>query len=79
MRLTNLNLKLGPKTKSDERYKHFTQWFVCTVDKSANEFKIQEDEVAEVKWFSKEELKQQLKEHPEEFLKNIGKQSAFFE
>jgi NADH pyrophosphatase NudC (nudix superfamily) len=31
---------------------HFTQWYSCVVDKSLNEFTIQVEEVAEIRWFT---------------------------
>jgi isopentenyl-diphosphate delta-isomerase len=69
--LENIALKVGPKVKGDGQHKYFGQWFSCTSDKPAEAFKIQSEEVAELKWFSKQELEKQLKENPSEFLKNI--------
>jgi isopentenyl-diphosphate delta-isomerase len=65
--LKNIKPKLGPKTKTDEEYHHFTQFYVLSVDKNIDEFKIQKDEVEEIKWFSPEELRKQLQKHSEEF------------
>lgn len=76
--LEQITVKKGPKTKSNEKYKHFTQWYTYKIDKPAEEFKIQEEEVAEVKWFSNEELKNQLKNNPENFLKNMNKYVELF-
>ncbi len=47
---------------------HFTQWFTLTIDKEASEFNIQEEEVEEVRWFSKEELVKRFESNPEEFV-----------
>jgi len=69
--LKNIKLILGPKIKTDDEYRHFTQWYLLNIDKKIDEFKIQEDEVEEIKWFSPEELKKQLEEHPDEFLPNF--------
>ena len=49
----------------------FVQEFLLRLPAGFNDFKIAQDEVAEVKWFSEEELKKNLKEHPENFLKGI--------
>jgi len=76
--LKNITFKKGPKTESYSKYKHFTQWFSCTVDKPAEDFKIQEEEVAEVKWFSKEKLKEEIKNNPEEFIVNLIKYLELF-
>lgn len=66
--LNLVEFTLGPKLKTENEYKHFTQWYFFTLDKDIKDFKIQEDEVEEVKWFSKEELKKQIEENAEEFL-----------
>jgi isopentenyl-diphosphate delta-isomerase len=75
----NLNdFTFGPKLKTENEYKHFTQWYFSTLDKNIDEFKIQEDEVEEIKWFSKEELKRQQEENAEEFLPSMKKYFDLF-
>lgn len=69
--LTNIKIKEGPKVKISGKYNHFTQWFIGHLNKPADYFKIQEEEVAEVKWFSKEEFKTIAKEHPEMLVKSL--------
>jgi len=76
--LKNIKPKLGPKTKTDNEFHHFTQWHTLNVDKDINEFKIREDEVEEIKWFSPEELKKRLQKHPEEFLPTMNKYFELF-
>src|SRR3989338_789730 len=49
------------------------------VDNIINEFKIQEDEVEEIKWFSPKEFKKELMEHPEEFLPRMKKYLELFQ
>jgi 16S rRNA (adenine1518-N6/adenine1519-N6)-dimethyltransferase len=51
-----------------QKWSHFTQLFQLVIDKPVEEFKIQEQEVAEVRWFSKQALAKELEEHPDEFL-----------
>ena len=41
------------------------------LDKDINEFKVQKEEVAKIKWFSREELIKELNDNPENFLKTI--------
>ncbi|MBI2668078.1 NUDIX domain-containing protein [Candidatus Woesearchaeota archaeon] len=65
--LKNIKPKLGPKVKVDNEYHHFIQWYTLNIDKEIDEFEIQESEVEEIKWFSPEEIKKQLKENPKEF------------
>lgn len=82
--LKNIKPKFIFKEKVDEEYHYFAQLYVLNIDKREDEFKIQEDEVEEVKWFLPEELKKQFQEHPEEFvpsmnnlLMNLEKNSFF--
>lgn len=76
--LKNINPSIGPKTETNDEYHHFTQWYVLTIDKNIDEFKIQEDEVEEVKWFTPEELKLKLTTNPENFLPNLSKYFDLF-
>jgi 8-oxo-dGTP diphosphatase len=69
--LKDIKFKLGPKVRRTGEYEHFTQWYLLTVDQKASEFKIQEDEVEVVKWFSKEELTDWMKTSPEKFLPSM--------
>lgn len=70
--LDKISLKEGPKIKKDGKHKFFAQWFVSIIDKLSEEFKIEKEEVAEVKWFSKNSLKLELSNNPEEFLSSVS-------
>lgn len=76
--LKNIKPKIGPKTKTDNEYHNFTQWFLLNVDLNITQFKIQEDEVEEIKWFSPEELKKQFQENTDEFLPTMKKYFELF-
>ncbi|MBR9704044.1 NUDIX domain-containing protein [Candidatus Pacearchaeota archaeon] len=76
--LKNIKLNIGSKVYVKGKYNHFTQWFTTIVDKPINHFKIQDEEVAEVKWFSKKELIKQINNNPKEFLKNMDKYLKLF-
>ncbi len=73
-----IKLKLGPKLERKAKYHYFVQRFFATLDKPAESFKIQKDEVEQVKWFSKKELTKQLKENPEKFLASIKESVKLF-
>jgi dipeptidase E len=62
---------IGIKKRRKAKWNYFAQEFLLTLPTDFNDFKIQEDEVAEVKWFSEEELRRELKESPDDFLKWI--------
>ena len=60
---------LGEKDLS--KYQHFTQWYKLKLNKPIEEFKIQEEEVAEIGWFTKEELMKMEKEKEDPILTSI--------
>jgi isopentenyl-diphosphate delta-isomerase len=76
--ISHIKLELGPKTKTEDFHKHFTQWFVGCLDWQESEFTISEDEVAEIKWFSQTKLQEALKNDPDEFLSGMKKYSELF-
>ncbi len=69
--LRNIKLVLGIKRRKKTKWNYFSQEFLLTLPVGFNDFKVAEDEVAEVKWFSCQELKKKLKENPDDFLKGI--------
>jgi len=69
--LKNIKPVFGLKLRKKGERNFFVQRFNIILDKDISEFKIQENEVAEIKWFTREELKKELAEHPDDFLKGI--------
>lgn len=69
--LKNIRPIAGIKKLRKTKWNYFVQEFLLTLPLGYNHFKILEDEVAEVKWFSKEELKRELEQNPDDFLKGI--------
>ena len=65
----------GPKVRIKGEYNYFCQWYLLKTDKNLSEFNIQEDEVSEIKWWTKEELKETLRTNPELFVSSM-KQNA---
>ena len=76
--LQDIKLEKSSKTQTSGEYNHFTQWFTSIIDKPIEYFKIQEDEVAEIKWFSKEELKDQIENNSKEFVPRMGEYFEMF-
>jgi len=62
---------LGAKRRRKTKYNYFAQEFLLVLPSGFNDFKVEEDEVADVRWFTEEELKKELKENPDNFLKVI--------
>jgi len=63
----------GIKQRKPGKYDYFSQQYLLTADIEIDQFKVQEEEVAEIKWFSKAELASELKRKPDEFLKSMKK------
>lgn len=70
------SFQLGPKQHADTPRRYFGQWFLYKIDKSINEFVIQEDEVEQIAWIKKQDLIQDMKQNPDKyassFLQGIG-------
>lgn len=69
--LTGVKFEIGPKHMSVGPRKQWIQWFTAVVDKPAEDFPVQEDEVEQVKWISREELEQDVKSHPEKYVPSM--------
>jgi len=54
------------------RYKHFTQWYKLTLDKDIEEIEFNKEEVAEVRWCTKEEILNIISEYPDEVLGSVA-------
>ena len=70
--LKSIKPLLGIKKRQRNKYNYFSQEFLLTLPYGFNDFKIQEEEVAEIKWFTVEELKNKLKINPEDFLPMVS-------
>lgn len=69
--LKDIKPVIGLKKRKRTKWNYFSQEFLLTLPADFADFKVAEDEVAEVKWFLPEELKKKLKENPDDFLKGI--------
>lgn len=69
--LKNIKPISGPKLRKVTNYNYFVQQFNIVLDKDITEFKIRKDEISEIKWFTPEELRKELKKSPENFLKGV--------
>jgi isopentenyl-diphosphate delta-isomerase len=76
--LENVKFVKGPKTRAYGKHNHFTQWFILKTEKPIEEFKIQKEEIEEIKWISKKELFNQIDSHPEFFLKTMKERAELF-
>lgn len=69
--LKNIKFEKSSKLRVTGKHNYFTQWYILTIDKPVEEFDIQADEVAEIKWFSKEEFDKFIKEDSTAFLEKM--------
>ncbi len=76
--ICNVRFKLEPKIWYEGKHKHFTQWFSCVIDKDTSDFKIQKEEVTQIRWFSKKELLEALDKHPKQFLTGMKSYAELF-
>ncbi len=72
--LIDLKPVLGPKIRLPGK---FAQWFTSTVN-SEYSFIRQTEEVEAIKWFSKDELLQALKETPDVFIPSLKDSALYF-
>lgn len=70
--LKNIKPILGIKKRQRNKYNYFSQEFLLTLPSGFSDFKIQEEEVAEIRWFTVEELKNKLEINPKIFLPMIS-------
>ncbi|MFA6524892.1 MAG: HAD-IA family hydrolase [Patescibacteria group bacterium] len=66
------------KTRIRGKHNFFIQWYTLVINKKAEEFMLQPEEVVEVKWFKKSELKLLLKEKPEIFTSSLPQWVSLF-
>ncbi|MFA6493310.1 MAG: NUDIX domain-containing protein [Patescibacteria group bacterium] len=74
--LVSQSFAQGPKFFLPMPNKRFCQSFSLNIDWSLDRFKIQEEEVEQIKWFNKDELFKGLKENPDNFtytVRNLAK------
>lgn len=69
--LINIKFIKGPKVFINKEYIHFVQWYTAVVDKKIEDFVVSIEEVSELKWFDKQELENELKKNPDNFLPNL--------
>jgi len=69
--LQNIKLNKGIKDRVKHPHNHFTQWFFLKLDQPLECFTIDKKEVAEIKWFDKEELDKLIKENSPELIPSL--------
>ncbi|MEK7113309.1 MAG: NUDIX domain-containing protein [Patescibacteria group bacterium] len=76
--LKDLKPLIGPKFRRSTTHEYFGQWFTAMVSHDYP-FVKKDDEVEQIKWFTKDEIKKLLEEKPEIFLKNFKQYNFWLE
>ncbi|MDP3964048.1 MAG: NUDIX domain-containing protein [bacterium] len=75
--VTSVTLTRGPKTETLGPHNHFTRWYFLTLDRSIEDFKIEKNEVEEIRWVPKDELMRDIKVNPGRYLDSIEQWITF--
>ncbi len=65
--------------KFDRSYPFHCQWYSCIIDRDINDFHIQEEEVQDLRWWTRAELQKAFAETPEIFTKNMPRYFEMFD
>jgi len=76
--LINIKPDKGTKIRISNKYNYFLQWYTVKIDKQLEKFEIQKSEVAEIRWFSKDEIKKKINENPDEFINSVKQWIGLF-
>jgi isopentenyldiphosphate isomerase len=64
--------------KFDKKYPFFSQWYSCVLDWDISQFRMQEEEVQDIRWWGREELQKALSETPEIFTSSMPRYFEMF-
>ncbi len=76
--LTGFKPLVGQKIRRSTSHEYFVQWFTAVIEHNYP-FKKQDDEVEEIRWFTKNEVDKLLEEKPEMFLTNFKTYKDIFQ
>ncbi len=74
--LVGLKIVLGPKIRRSTKHEAFVQWFTAVVDHDYPFLK-RDEEVEEIRWFTKNEILSLLEQKPEMFLPKFNQYKFF--
>lgn len=67
--LIDIQPRIGPKKHMHGRHNRFVQWFFLKIDKPAEEFTVQKEEVEQMRWFVMKDLQKDMHDNPEKYLR----------
>ncbi len=77
--LKNILLHAGAKMRITGEHNHFTQWFTVTLDKDISTFVPSPEEVAQVRWFSREDFNKAHRLNPSQFIPQMKQYVELFQ
>ena len=77
--ITGLDFNKGPKEFSSDEYTYFIQWYTATIDKDSKDFTVDTNDVAQVRCFTKEEIKEKLDKESDFFTPNFPNYFKLFD
>lgn len=66
--IKNIKVIKAHKESFSSKRSFIGQWYVAKVDKNIGDFRIDKNEVAEIRWFSRQDLMKLFKQNPEEII-----------
>lgn len=69
--IENIEFQKLSKIRVFGDHNYFGQWYRVVLDWNIKKFKIENREVEQIKWFSKDELKKEFKDKPENFVSGL--------
>lgn len=76
--LKDIKPQIGPKERVSGEHNFFVQWYLLEIDKPINEFVVNQDEVGEIKWFLKKDLRQKIENDSAKFSKTMDRWIQLF-
>jgi isopentenyl-diphosphate Delta-isomerase len=76
--LKNIKFQKGEKMRVTGNHNYFAQWYFAKLDKKAEDFKINKEEVEQVGWFTVEELEKKIKDSPEKVVSGLQQMTSLW-
>lgn len=76
--LVGYDFEKGEKVRRRGEHNYFVQWYFVKLDIDIEKFKIKEDEVEQIKWIDRNELKNEVMNNPEIFVSTMSKNLYLF-
>lgn len=70
--IRDVKIALGPKQLITTPCSYFVQWYVAVIDEPIDHFVIQEDEVEQIAWISRQQLERELQETPDKYIEAMS-------